>query len=61
MIRGSKLHGAFIRLKAENSDIRVKSVHAENFFIQGQRGIFRFGSLHGHGISKFMKYPDGPE
>jgi hypothetical protein len=36
----------------ENSDIRVKNIYSEHFLIQGQRGKFRLGSLHGHGIGK---------
>ncbi|CAF0843406.1 unnamed protein product [Rotaria sp. Silwood1] len=50
IIQASKLQGGFIRLKVENSDIRVKSIYAEHFFIQGQHGHFRVGNLHGHGI-----------
>ncbi|CAF1018957.1 unnamed protein product [Adineta ricciae] len=49
-IRASKLQGPFVRLKVENSDIRVKSTYSEHFLIQGQHGKFRLGSLHGHGI-----------
>ncbi|CAF0998042.1 unnamed protein product [Adineta ricciae] len=49
-IRASKLQGPFVRLKVENSDIRVKSIYSEHFLIQGQHGKFRLGSLHGHGI-----------
>ncbi|CAF0736583.1 unnamed protein product [Rotaria sordida] len=50
IIQASKLQGGFIRLKVENSDVRVRSIYSENFFIQGQNGNFRLGNLHGHGI-----------
>ena len=43
-----------MRLKVENSDIRVKSIYSVHFLIQGRRGAFRLGKLHGHGIGKCM-------
>ena len=51
-IRASKLQGGFVRLKVENSDARVRSLYSEHFLIQGQRGTFQLGNLHGHGIGK---------
>lgn len=39
-------------MKVENSDIRVRSLYSEHFLIQGQRGTFHVGNLHGHGIGK---------
>ncbi|CAF3867796.1 unnamed protein product [Rotaria sp. Silwood2] len=50
IIQASKLEGGFIRLKVENSDIHVKSIYSEYFFIQGQHGHFSVRNLYGHGI-----------
>jgi len=32
----------------------VKSIYSEHFLIQGQRGSFSLGNLHGHGIGKWI-------
>jgi hypothetical protein len=50
MIKASKLQGGFVRLKVENSDLQIRSLYSEHFLLQGQRGHFRLGNIHGHGI-----------